>query len=291
MSFDLKVPDELKDTQKWFASIITRPIDQDNNIMPVSPTGNSIEEESKQYIVPSKGLKEYERIQIYNQQYWWRLLTIMHENFPLVTRLFGYYNFNQQIGFPYLEKYPPNHWSLNYLGNLLSDFLNENYLNDDKELVFDAAEIDYCYSLSFFAEKKEAIDFNKEAEKNLSTLKLTLQPHVFLFKLNYDLFSFRYQMLQESPDHWIENEFPVLEKGNYCFIVYRNKQNFVVSEIISEVAYQILEKFKSAGASIDDVCEWLETEDDEVSNEAMLNMQKWFQDWAALELLVKCNLK
>lgn len=286
MSFDINVPAELKKTQEWFASIITRPIDADNQMMPVSPSGNQMADESKEFIVPSKGLKEFERIQIYNQQYWWRLLTIMHENFPLVTRLFGYYDFNQKIGFPYLEKHPANHWSLNFLGNFLPDFIHENYLDDDKELIYDAALIDYSYSMSFFAAKKEAIDFKTEGADTLSEMKLTLQPHVFLFRLKYDLFSFRYKMLQETPEYWIENDFPDLDKGDFCFIVYRNTQNYVVSEVISPTAYDILKLFQKS-ASIDDVCEWLETADEKTCEEAAQNMQKWFQDWAALQLLVR----
>lgn len=107
MTFDAKVPFKLKKTQLWFGSIIGRPIDEDSKMNPISPAGQPIEIEACDFIRPSPTLRPAQRIQIYNQQYWWRLLSSMHETFPLVTRLFGYHDFNKIIAIPYLVKFPP----------------------------------------------------------------------------------------------------------------------------------------------------------------------------------------
>src|SRR4051812_44875922 len=109
MAFDAAVPTQLKRMQEWFASIITRPVDEESRINPLSPEGVPMEQEACRYITPSATLLPAQRIQIYNQQYWWRLLSIMHELYPLVTRLFGHRDFNQTIAIPYLVKYPPSH--------------------------------------------------------------------------------------------------------------------------------------------------------------------------------------
>jgi hypothetical protein len=284
MTFDTNVPLELKKTQEWFASIITRPIDVDNNMISVSPTGNQMSEEAKQYIIPSKGLKPHERIQIYNQQYWWRLLTIMQENFPLVTRLFGYHDFNQTIAFPYLNKHKPSTWSLNVLGDTLENWVAEEYEANDKKLILEAVKIDYAYLFSFFAKKKEPLNFELLNSEELSFKNLTLQPHVHLFQLDSDLIEFRSNLYKESPDYWVENDFPKLKKGEFHFILYRNHHNFVLADTISPIAYNILSMFKQ-GASIDSICEWLETQDEETFEEASSNMQNWFGNWAALHLL------
>jgi hypothetical protein len=284
MTFDTKVPLELRRMQEWFASIITRPIDPDNNMMPISPSGRAMSEEAKEFIVPSPTLAPDQRIEIYNQQYWWRLLTIMQENFPLVTRLFGYYEFNQTIAFPYLTKYPPSTWSLNVLGNTLSNWIEEEYNEKDKKLIKEAALIDYAYLSSFFAEKKQPISFETANMEELSIKNLTLQPHVHLFQLDSDLFDFRANLYKETADYWIENDFPELKKGQFYFILYRSHHNFVLSDTLSPIAYQMLNRFKS-GASIDSICEWLETQDEQTFEEAASNMQEWFRDLAALQLL------
>ena len=284
MTFDAKVPSELKEIQKWFASIITRPIDSNSKMMSISPSGLNMSEEARKYILPSPTMQADKRIQIYNQQYWWRLITILQENFPLVTCLFGYDSFNQTIAVPYLLKYPPTHWSLNLLGSSLLKWVDEDYEGDDKQLIYDAVAIDYAYNDCFFAEKKEALNFSIEHVEELSVKNITLQPHVHLFELDYNLFTFRSKMLEQPVEYWIENDFPKLTKGKFYFILYRNRQEYILSDTLDPVAFSILSHFKE-GSSIDGICEWLEIQDEKTCEIASVNMQKWFQDWTALQIL------
>ncbi|HRD55787.1 MAG TPA: putative DNA-binding domain-containing protein [Parachlamydiaceae bacterium] len=286
MIFDSKVPSELKKIQKWFASIITRPLDEKNEIMPISPSGKPIVQEAKQFIIKSPSLKPFERIQIYNQQYWWRLLAILHDNFPLTVRLFGYYEFNQQIGFPYLTAYPPCHWSLNLLGKNLSKWMEESYKEEDKVLVSNAVLADYAYIDCFFAEQKKTADFASLVQngEELCSLQLKLQPHVRLFEFPFDLFTFRTAMLKEDPNYWLEHKFPKLKKGKFHFILYRDHQNYGSVNFISPTEYQIL-KLLQKGTSIDAICEWVETQDKKIRKEAEKGMQNWFQQWGTLKIL------
>ena len=71
---DIEAPASLKNLQAWFGGVISQPIDVDSKISPVAPSGELIEEEAKHYIIPSKTLTPKDRIEIYNRQYWWRLL-------------------------------------------------------------------------------------------------------------------------------------------------------------------------------------------------------------------------
>ncbi|MCE5319184.1 MAG: DNA-binding domain-containing protein, partial [Parachlamydia sp.] len=151
MTYDSKVPTPLKETQQWFGSIIARPVDGNSCMDPISPSGQPIQVEASQYIRPSPTLQPAQRIQIYNQQYWWRLLNALQESFPLVTRLFGCHDFNISIGMPYLQKYPPCHWTLNVLGDNLPAWVEEYYSDDDRKLIRDAALIDCAFCHSFTA--------------------------------------------------------------------------------------------------------------------------------------------
>src|SRR5690606_39116743 len=126
----------LKELQYWFAEIISRPIDMDNKINPITPSGKPIEEEAAKYIIPSSTLTPGQRMEIYNQQFYWRLLDILHETFPLLARLFGYRDFNEKLGFPYISTHLPDHWSLNQLGKRLPRWIEQHYHYMDKELVY-----------------------------------------------------------------------------------------------------------------------------------------------------------
>ena len=148
MKYDEHVPSLLKREQQWFGSIISRPIDVDSKMNPMSPSGIPMEVEAAEHITPSPTLRSAQRIQIYNQQYWWRLLNTLHDIFPLTTRLFGYQDFNRTIGMPYLTKYPPCHWSLTLIGERLERWVEEDYHAGDKELVKNSVKKSFFQNLT-----------------------------------------------------------------------------------------------------------------------------------------------
>lgn len=289
MTYDEKVPSLLKREQQWFGSIIGRPIDEDSRMNPVSPSGQLMEEEASEHILPSPTLRPAQRIQIYNQQYWWRLLNTLHESFPLLTRLFGHFDFNRTIGIPYLAKYPPRHWSLSLLGDRLPQWLEEDYFADDKQLIINAAALDLAFSSSFLASAIEPIKVaqvsTEDAVAEVFNKPVYLQPFIHLFEFEYDLFKYRIDFLEQNPDHWVQNDFPVLDRSRtFHFALYRNKRNDISWKEISSGEYLILSMFQK-GTSIDKVCEELEQLEPALYETAAQNLHIWFQEWTQREWL------
>lgn len=280
---NIPIPKELNAVQDWFASIITRPIDADNHMNLISPSGNPMEEEACKYIAPSPTLRPHQRIELYNQQYWWRLLSTLQEIFPLVTRLFGYFGFNQEIAFPYLVKYPPDHWSLIELGKHMNKWIIEDYHQNDQRLVYDSACLDWAFNDAFTIKQMPPLDLSNIPEpgtpESLLTVTLYLQPHIHLFSWNYNLFPFRHAFLAESPDYWLENDFPELPKGDFCFIVYRDAYNDICWKQISKAEYHLLVLFKNGGSTIEKACQFLEKQDQSICEEAQQHLHQWFQEW------------
>jgi hypothetical protein len=273
-----KAPVLLQRTQEWFGSIIERPIDRNSAINPQAPSGLSICEEAVDFIQPSPTLKPHQRIEIYNQQYWWRLLSILQENFPLLTRLFGYIEFNERIATPFICHYRPTHWSLAHLGTLLPEYLKSYYAGNDKRLVVHAATLDNAYGQAFIAKQLPSINL-KDAGNCIMNMKLCLQPHITLYQLPYNLFSFRDAVIQQkSGDHFMDNPFPMLEKGDQFFILFRTLHNQLSWKQLSSAQYRILNRFAS-GNSAAAVCDWLETQNTEYVEEALENLHLWFQEW------------
>lgn len=286
MTYDPKVPIPLKETQQWFGSIISRPVDGNSCIDPIAPSGQPIVSEACQYICPSPTLRPAQRIQIYNQQYWWRLLNALQESFPLVTRLFGCHGFNFTIGMPYLQKYPPSHWTLNVLGDRLPAWINECYMADDRKLIYDAAQIDCAFSHSFTAAHLQPITVPTNGDLSaLLEQTLHLQPHIHLLTMPYDLFSFRVAFLKESPEYWIEHDFPSLAKEKqYYWVLYRNHKNDISWAEISLAEYGLLQQFQK-GISITCACEWIEEQEEGIVHEASQNLHRWLQEWVVRQWL------
>lgn len=278
MTFDSSVPEKLKTIQQWFGSIISRPIDSENKIIPITPLGNPIEKEAAQFITPSPTLKPFQRIELYNQQYWWRLLSCLHESFPCVVRLFGYRGFNEQIGFPYLVKYPPNHWSLNTLGDRLPKWVEEEYKKKDKNLVLDSSKIDEAYNEIFLSPCKASLSEQSIDPETLFSSIITLQPHVRLFTFDYELFPFRDALLKEEPEYWEENDFPELEKtGKSYFLCYQHPNKSVAWEKIDHAEYALLSRLQTP-CSLESAIEWIET-DPKLEEEASEHLHQWLQKW------------
>lgn len=279
MSHGIVVPDVLKKELYWFGSIIGRPIDQNSKINPITPSGKKIEDEAKEHILPSPTMRPAERIQVYNQQYWWRLLNTMHDIFPLVVRLFGYFDFNQSIAVPYLVKYTPRNWSLNTLGDRLEKWIREDYAGGDKQLLIDAVKVDIAFSNSFLAEELPRLILNQLPNESALEQRLYAQPHIQLFEMDYHLFDFRAALMAHEPEYWFKNEFPPLPKDKrYHFALYRNKNNDISWKEISTGEYHLLSLFQK-GATVEEACELLEKQEESIYQEAVENLQSWFTEW------------
>ena len=132
MQYDWQVPAGLREVQEWFGPLISRPLDTEGKILPLSIKGHLIEEEARQYIVPSATLRPHERLELYNQQYWWRLIKHLKRAYPCLKRLFGEPFFERDIIVPYLTKYPPSHWNISDTGKRLYQWVEEEYHEADK---------------------------------------------------------------------------------------------------------------------------------------------------------------
>lgn len=282
--FDDRVPRQLLEVQKWFGGVIAQPLEDLDLITKIAPSGESIEKEAPSYILPGPTLKSHERIQIYNQQYWWRLLNVLQENFPYTLRLFGYMDFNNSLAIPYLQAHRPNDWTLNSLGADLPGWIDRCYEGEDKQLVYDAALIDWTDQWLFFQIQHPSI----ESDEDLVVKRLYLQPSSALLKFSYDIKPFRGQLLKEGPDYWLDHPFPSIDKNPSFLILYRNAKGKIVSKSLNEVEWLILKEFEG-GRTIDEICEWIEKQSDVFRSEAETHLQRWFGEWTVMGIFAIQN--
>ncbi|MFZ0565253.1 MAG: DNA-binding domain-containing protein [Chlamydiales bacterium] len=275
----MSVPTKLLKMQKWFAATITQPLQPDNTLQ-------AAQEEAARYIAPSPTLQPHQRIEIYHQQYWWRLLKVLHENFPTVTRLFGYLPFNEQIAIPYLLKHPPKQWALCELGQDLPDWIEKNYKGDDKRLVRSFAQIDAAAQKAFWVGNLPSMHFEPLENDQRLTTPIRLQPHVHLFELKGDLFSFREVFLQEEVNYWNDHPFPKMEYGKFYFALYRNPKNIVTWKKIDYGAYRLLHYLKKE-LTLAKACVKIEEEGGKAYEEAQELLSLWLFDWTKLKWFAK----
>ncbi len=247
-----KIPEKLQALQTWFAHLITQPFDSSERISSITASGIPIAQEAAQHLLPSPTLAPYERIQIYHQQYWWRLLRILSRHYPLLERVIGELSFRFDIAVPYLIDCPPNHWSLELLGERLPAWLRTK----KEAWLADIASVDWAFTHTVIAATLPPLDLSTVQSARMLILPLYLQPFVTPFLLPYDLFAFRQKILEKEPSFWKNNPFPKppRDKECYTFVFYRGAGHNLFREEIDSLPFAMLMRFRK-GATLEQLCE------------------------------------
>lgn len=227
-----------------------------------------------QSIETTKELQPSQRLSVYNQQYWFRLLTIMQEEYPLLQKLMNLYDFNQLVS-DYLTEYPSSSPSLRYLSNTFLPFMQNSSRWNDPQLI-EAATLDYIHIQCFDAAKKAPIDQEELRDTFLGdpeSCRLKVQPHLFLFKESWNLVEMRAgseKELREEAGYWL---------------IYRDN-HVTQSQPCLKAEYLCLDYIKE-GLALGMVFERLEGElDEEEFDEMEKQLSNWFEHWSAQKLLV-----
>jgi hypothetical protein len=228
-------------------------------------------------MVARGALTGVERLAVYNQQYWFRLLTVMQEEYPLMERILGVREFNKLVT-DYLSVYPSIAPSLRYLSDRFVDFLTSDAAGAfGSSINIQTAKLEYLYIQAFDAEELGPLTFAtmEQAEAAMSN-PLRFQPHVGFSKTDWALVEAR-RAIRKDPE--IKTIIPE-EKTEY-WSVFRGK-NGVSSHQLDRLQWPLIQAL-FAGQPFDEACESVaETMQDSDLEEFSQSIQGWFATWAAL---------
>ncbi len=221
-------------------------------------------------MVAHETLSGPERLATYNQQYWFRFLEVMREEYPLLDDLMGSTDFNRMVT-AYLSAFPSSSPTLRYLSVNLSAFLNQEHeWKSDLNVqcsVFEYAFID-CFDAAHLAPLKlENID-----EQDLMNLKLGFQPHWNLVSADYDLLDMRRQIKAGK------SGIQTTEKKCY-WAIYRKQKKLQTFEL-GPIQFSLLSALQtlSFGDALDKIASDL---DDQQLDFLIKNVKLWFALWAS----------
>ncbi len=80
---------------------------------------------AESFIKPNDRLTSFERLEIYNRQYWFRVRDCFYEDYPGLRAILGDKKF-ERLADAYLAKYPSQSYTLRNLGSRLVKFLEAN---------------------------------------------------------------------------------------------------------------------------------------------------------------------
>ena len=137
------------------------------------------------YIKPNSLLTSFERLEIYNRQYWFRVIAAVSEDFPALNAVLGQERFDSLV-LAYLRENPSTSFSLRNLGARLPAWLASypELAGPQHALAVDVARLEWAYIEAFDGASLMPLGWEDFAELGRDST-LRLQPHLQLLDLQY----------------------------------------------------------------------------------------------------------
>jgi hypothetical protein len=175
----------LADLQRQMAAAVMMPLTPDEEMRTTAPDGRAMTEVAASFIAPNSRLTAFERLEIYNRQYWLRILGALAEDFPAVRAVVGARRF-EELSIAYLTAHPSRSFTLRNLGSKLVEWLiaNPQWTARRQALAIDLARIEWAFVEAFDNPERTPLTLDQIGTLDGDS-RLALQPHVQLLALDY----------------------------------------------------------------------------------------------------------
>jgi hypothetical protein len=164
---------------------VMRPLTPDFAMQAITGHGLPADEMAASYIKPNSLLTSFERLEIYNRQYWFRVIAAVSEDFPALNAVLGQERFDALV-LAYLRENPSTSFSLRNLGARLPGWLAAYPMcaGPQHALAVDVARLEWAYIEAFDGASLTPLGWPDFADlRPESTLRL--QPHLQLLDLQH----------------------------------------------------------------------------------------------------------
>ncbi len=178
-------PMDLLTLQRVMSAAVTQPLTRDEGMRARTPDGRSMTAVANSFIAPNSRLTAFERLEIYNRQYWFRVLGALAEDFPAVRAVVGSERF-KLISVAYLTEHPSRSFTLRNLGSRFPKWLaaHPEQTGRRHKLVVDVAHIEWAFVEAFDSAEREPLTLGQIAVLDGDS-RLALQPHMQLLALSF----------------------------------------------------------------------------------------------------------
>jgi hypothetical protein len=175
----------LADLQREMAAAVMQPLTADEEMRATSPQGRSMSEVAASFIAPNSQLSAFERLEIYNRQYWFRVLGALAEDFPALRTVIGVRAFDA-LCVAYLTAHPSRSFTLRNLGSNLASWLAKHpqFTGRRHRLALDVVRIEWAFIEVFDSAERAPLTVEQIATIDGDS-RLALQPHLQLIALDY----------------------------------------------------------------------------------------------------------
>ena len=279
------------------AAAIFRPLNGRDRMQARWNDGRPTSAVAAEFIKPNDRLSSFERLEIYNRIYWFRLLDCLYDDYPGLRAILGEKKF-MKLASAYLAKYPSTSFTLRNLGQRLEKFLSEEpeWTSPNEELALDMARFEWAQVVAFDDAAKPPITTDDLLETPPGKLRLGLQPYLSLLQLNYAVDKFLLAVKKRERDvlrDEASNTFESMPRArkpkrrvrlpkreSVCLVVHRY-DNMLYYKRLEPEAFAILEGL-AKGKTVEKACLVALAKSARTGVDWRALIEEWFHDWSAL---------
>jgi len=186
--------------QRQVARAVMSPLTPSERMRRVASDGRSVAGIAKKIIKPNDRLTSFERLEIYNRQYWFRILDALSDDFPGLRAVLGDRRFDK-LARHYLSDCPSRSFTMRDLGSRLEAWLKKHleYAAGRQQLALDMVRLEWAEIEVFDSAAMTPLTTAALAGVDAAKLRLRLQPYIRLLALHYPVDDLLLSVKQDAP--------------------------------------------------------------------------------------------
>jgi hypothetical protein len=282
-----------REFQRFMAKALYRPLTAQSRMQKHWPDGRRTQGVAASFVKPNGRLSSFERLEIYNRQYWFRVLDCFYDDYPGLRAVLGERAF-LKLAEAYLVKCPSASFTLRNLGSRLEKFLttNPDFAGKKLPLALDVVRFEWAQIIAFDGPALPPFGMAEMIMAEPATLRLRLQPYISLLALQYPVDDYvisvkRHEALRGEASNAMDSapkgyklKKVSLPRQENVFVAVHRHNNALYYKRLEPEAFTLLTAL-SRGVNLETACargfrgasplvDWPK------------KLQEWFQDWSSL---------
>jgi hypothetical protein len=279
--------------QRSMARAVMTPLTPSERMRPTASDGRSLRKVAAEIIKPNDRLTSFERLEIYNRQYWFRVLSAFAEDFPGLRAVLGERRFDATAK-AYINDCPSRSFTLRNLGSKLEAWLGKNpkWLGTRRQLALDMVRLEWADIEAFDGKSEAALKPADLAGADPEILRLQLQPYIQLLDLHFPVDDLLLEVKSDDDQDFASNAFNERHKQKRVRAVARLKPSTIflaVHRLDDSVYFRRLEREEflilkdlRAGKTLGRAVDSALRKSTIAPDARPAQVQHWFQTWATL---------
>ncbi len=287
---------DLSEIQKVVFDVIHQPLTPSEGMRKRTVDGRPVRKIVDQVIKPNDRLTSFERLEIYNRVYWFRLISSFMEDFPGLRAIIGDRAF-EKLATSYLYELPSESFTLRNLGSRLESWLRKNpkYTPKIPRLALDMVRLEWA-DIDVFDQG----ELPRLTPEDLSGLGedpvLHFQPYIRLLDLAYPVDDLLLEIRRHNEEQendiasnvvsentldYSKKRWPVPKREKVFLAVHRQNGEDIFFKRLEPEAFALLralQQGKTLSQSIEESVNWTQGKVEDITGE----LHEWFANWSSL---------